>query len=93
MRASGHMFGPSLSALSGSGWVSMNSPAMPTATAARASTGIICRCPPVAVPFPPEPLRSAVVKLAQKGLAHEDATGKRARFLKILDAFGIGFDS
>ena len=47
----------------------------------------------VAVPFPPEPLRRAVVKLAQKGLAHEDATGERARFLKILDAFGIGFDS
>ncbi len=45
------------------------------------------------VPFPPEPLRSAAVKLAQKGLAHEDATGERARFLKFLDAFGIGFDS
>ncbi len=47
----------------------------------------------LAVPFPPEPLRSAAVKLAQKGLSHEDATGKRARFLKVLDAFGIGFDS
>jgi len=47
----------------------------------------------LAVPFPPEPLRSVAVSLAQRGLAHEDATGKRSRFLKLLDAFGIGFDS
>lgn len=47
----------------------------------------------LAVPFPPEPLRSAAVDLAQKGLAHEDVTGERTRFLKLLDAFGIGFDS
>ena len=46
-----------------------------------------------AIPFPPEPLRSAAVKLAQKSLAQEDATGKRGRFLKLLDTFGIGFDS
>lgn len=46
-----------------------------------------------AVPFPPEPIRSATVKLAQKGLAHEDATGERSRFLRMLDAFSIGFDS
>lgn len=45
------------------------------------------------VPFPPEPLRSAAVKLAQKGLAHEDATGEPARFSRLLDAFGIGFNS
>jgi glycine/D-amino acid oxidase-like deaminating enzyme len=45
------------------------------------------------VPFPPEPLRSAAVKLAQKGLAVEDATGHRSRFLRLLDRFGIGFDS
>ena len=47
----------------------------------------------LAVPFPPEPMRSAAVKLAQNGLAVEDATGERSRFLKLLDAFGIGFDS
>lgn len=47
----------------------------------------------LAVPFPPEPLRSVAVQLVQKGLAHEDATGARPRFLKLLDAFGIGFDS
>ena len=45
------------------------------------------------VPFPPEPLRSAAVKLAQNGLADEDATGKPARFTRLLDAFGIGFNS
>lgn len=45
------------------------------------------------VPFPPEPLRSLSVKLAQKGLAQEDATGRRPLFLRTLDAFGIGFDS
>jgi len=46
-----------------------------------------------AIPFPPEPRRSAAVKLAQKSLAREDATGKRGGFLKLLDTFGIGFDS
>lgn len=45
------------------------------------------------VPFPPEPLRSMAVGLAQKGLAHEDATGHRSNFLKLLDRFGVGFDS
>lgn len=45
------------------------------------------------VPFPPEPLRNAAVRLAQRGLAHEDATGKPARFSRLLDAFGIGFNS
>ncbi len=38
------MFGPSEGALSGSGWVSMKTPATPTATAARASTGTNSRC-------------------------------------------------
>src|SRR5262249_27914089 len=37
--ASGTMLGPSEGARSGSGWVSMKTPATPTATAARASTG------------------------------------------------------
>ena len=31
----------------------MNTPAMPTATAARASTGTNSRCPPEALPRPP----------------------------------------
>ncbi len=45
------------------------------------------------VPFPPEPLRSLAVRLAQRGLADEDATGRRPGFLRLLDAFGVGFDS
>ena len=43
-------FGPSDSALAGSGWVSMKRPAMPTATAARANTGTNSRCPPLTLP-------------------------------------------
>ena len=50
MRLSGTAFGPSLRALAGSGWVSMNSPPTPTATAARDSTGTNSRCPPELVP-------------------------------------------
>ena len=50
---SGTMFGPSEGARSGSGWVSMNTPATPTATAARASTGTNSRSPPDEVPLPP----------------------------------------
>ena len=53
MRASGQAFGPSDSALSGSGCVSMKTPATPAATAARASTGTNSRWPPEAVPLPP----------------------------------------
>lgn len=45
------------------------------------------------VPFPPEPIRSMAVRRAQKDLAHEDQTGHRSRFLRTLDAFGVGFDS
>ena len=45
------------------------------------------------VPFPPEPLRSIAVRQAQKALAHEDQTGQRGLFLRVLDRFGIGFDS
>ena len=47
------MFGPSEGALSGSWCVSMKTPATPTATAARASTGTKRRSPPVEVPCPP----------------------------------------
>ena len=47
------MFGPSDGAWSGSRWVSMKTPATPTATAARASTGTKRRSPPDEVPCPP----------------------------------------
>lgn len=45
------------------------------------------------VPFPPEPLRSLAIRMAQKGLALEDLTGRRPPFLRLLDAMGIGFAS
>src|SRR5690606_22802159 len=50
---SGQALGPSDRALSGSGWVSMKMPAMPTAMAARDSTGTNSRCPPDLPPAPP----------------------------------------
>ena len=53
MADSGTMFGPSLIALSGWSWVSMNTPATPTAIAARASTGTNWRSPPLVSPSPP----------------------------------------
>jgi len=44
-------------------------------------------------PFPPEPLRYAGIRLAQRALAHEDRTGERSLLLKGFDALGVGFDS
>ncbi|WP_339764478.1 FAD-dependent oxidoreductase [uncultured Hoeflea sp.] len=44
-------------------------------------------------PFPPEPFRWLGIRMAQHGLAREDETGRRSVFNKVLDAFGIGFDS
>ncbi|WP_148254782.1 NAD(P)/FAD-dependent oxidoreductase [Aidingimonas lacisalsi] len=56
----------------------------------RTRLGMLRRFP---VPFPPEPIRSGAVRLAQRHLALEDRTGHRSLFLKTLDRFGIGFDS
>ena len=44
-------------------------------------------------PFPPEPFRWLGIRLAQHGLAREDATGRRSVFNRTLDRFGVGFDS
>ncbi len=45
-------------------------------------------------PFPPEPLRSLVVARTRRSLAYADAHGgRRDRWLRLLDRFGIGFDS
>ncbi|MGV0910352.1 NAD(P)/FAD-dependent oxidoreductase [Martelella sp. FOR1707] len=44
-------------------------------------------------PFPPEPFRWLGIRMAQRGLAREDETGRRSAFNKMLDAFGVGFDS
>jgi hypothetical protein len=45
------------------------------------------------IPFPPEPLRSAVVRATRASLAAEDRTGRRSPWLRVLDRFGIGFDT
>ncbi len=46
------------------------------------------------VPFPPEPLRSAVVNMTRWSVARADANqGKRNLWLRTLDRFGLGFDS
>ncbi len=45
-------------------------------------------------PFPPEPLRTAAVRVMQRELARADANhGRRGLLLRSLDRFGIGFDS
>jgi hypothetical protein len=46
------------------------------------------------VPFPPEPLRWAVVQFTRNRLAAADRNaGRRGLWLKALDRLGLGFDS
>jgi glycine/D-amino acid oxidase-like deaminating enzyme len=46
------------------------------------------------LPFPPEPLRSAVIQLTRNRLAAADRRdGKRGLWLGLLDRLGLGFDS
>jgi len=45
------------------------------------------------IPFPPEPLRFIFIRLTQWSLMRADETGKRNIWLKLLDRFGLGFDS
>jgi len=46
------------------------------------------------VPFPPEPLRSAVIELTRNRMAAADRRdGKRGLWLSLLDRLGLGFDS
>ena len=46
------------------------------------------------VPFPPEPLRSAVIQLTRNRLAAADRhQGRRGLWLRTLDRLGLGFDS
>jgi len=46
------------------------------------------------VPFPPEPLRSAVVQLTRSSIARADRNdGRRDLWLRLLDRLGLGFDS
>ena len=45
-------------------------------------------------PFPPEPFRWLGVTLTRRGLARADRRhGRRGAWLRLLDRFGIGFDS
>jgi glycine/D-amino acid oxidase-like deaminating enzyme len=46
------------------------------------------------VPFPPEPLRTAVIQLTRDRLAAADLDrGRRGMWLRTLDRLGLGFDS
>jgi glycine/D-amino acid oxidase-like deaminating enzyme len=45
-------------------------------------------------PFPPEPLRSAAIAMTRRAIARaDDHGGRRGAWLRLLDAFGVGFDS
>lgn len=44
-------------------------------------------------PFPPEPLRYPLIQFTRSALAKEDNTGKRGAWLRLLDHFGLGFNS
>ena len=45
------------------------------------------------IPFPPEPLRWAVIQFTKRALVREDATGHRGIWLRALDRLGVGFDT
>ena len=46
------------------------------------------------VPFPPEPVRYPVVALTRQQMIRADANGgRRGAWLRLLDRFGVGFDS
>ncbi|MEW2358451.1 FAD-dependent oxidoreductase [Spirillospora sp. NPDC029432] len=46
------------------------------------------------VPFPPEPFRYAAIELTRRGMARADRdAGRRGRWLRALDRFGVGFGS
>jgi glycine/D-amino acid oxidase-like deaminating enzyme len=46
------------------------------------------------MPFPPEPVRSAVIALTQREIARADQKqGRRGLWLRTLDRLGLGFDS
>lgn len=45
------------------------------------------------IPFPPEPLRYALVQATRAELAKEDVSGKHGLWLRFLDRLGVGFNS
>jgi glycine/D-amino acid oxidase-like deaminating enzyme len=57
----------------------------------RTSLSMVQRRP---MPFPPEPFRYAGIQMTRRALARQDDKGgRRGPWLRILDRFGIGFDS
>jgi glycine/D-amino acid oxidase-like deaminating enzyme len=56
----------------------------------RTSLSMVRRQP---IPFPPEPLRWSLVAATKRALAREDETGRRGWWLRLLDRFGVGFDT
>ncbi|MFV2000447.1 MAG: NAD(P)/FAD-dependent oxidoreductase [Acidimicrobiia bacterium] len=46
------------------------------------------------MPFPPEPFRYAGIQMTRRAIARSDRKGgRRGAWLKVLDRFGVGFDS
>jgi len=45
------------------------------------------------VPFPAEPVRFVAIQATRAALAREDRTGRRGSWLRLLDRFGVGFNS
>ncbi len=45
------------------------------------------------MPFPPEPLRSLAIQTTRRAIAKADRTGRAGPLLRLLDRFGVGFDS
>ena len=46
------------------------------------------------MPFPPEPVRTGGIQYTRRAIARADAQqGRRGRWLRLLDALGLGFDS
>lgn len=60
------------------------------ATTDRTELSMVRKAP---LPFPPEPLRWPVVQLTKWAMQREDSTGRRGPWLRLLDRFGIGFDT
>jgi hypothetical protein len=57
----------------------------------RTRLGMVRRRP---VPFPPEPLRYPVVEVTRRALIRADENGgRRGAWLRLLDRFGVGFNS
>ncbi len=57
----------------------------------RAGLGLVRSLP---LPFPPEPLRSAVVAATRSSIERADEhDGRRNAWLRLLDRFGVGFNS